>query len=250
MKKALYSVLVFFLFLYFIGCKTFGPVPRVKEFYEQMSLDENSNIYFENLQGDLDIIGWDKNQIEIKAEKTGADSLLRQTDIEIKKKGKNLYIKTYLPRGDLRRFWVDFELRVPEKILFKEIKMGNGDLNSLQIYGELRASVENGNIEIEDFSGLCEVFTDEGYIAARIFENKKDDVFNFKTSDGDIKLYLPSQPNAQITAETRTGNIISDFIPAEEKSEALKTWEQTLGNGETKIKIKTWSGKIIIEKIQ
>ncbi len=250
MKKTLSFIFIFLLALYFNGCRTFSPYPQVREFYKEMALEENSSIYFENLQGDLDIIGWKKNQIEIRAAKSGADSLLRQTDIEIKKEGRNLYIKTHLPRGDLSRFFVDFELRVPEKVLFKEIKISSGNLNSMQIYGELKASIETGNIEIEDFSGLCEVFADEGYIAARIFENKKDDVFSFKTSDGDIKLYLPSVPNAQITAETRVGTVISDFIPEVEQKEALKTWEQTLGKGAAKISIKTWSGKIIIKKIQ
>jgi len=250
MKKTLSFIFIFLFVLYFAGCRTFSPHPQVREFYKQMALEENSNIYFENLLGDLEIIGWKKNQIEIKATKAGADSLLRQTEIEINQKGKNLYIRTHLPRGDLRSFFVDFELRVPEKILLKEIKIGNGNLKSMQIYGELRASIEKGNIEIEDFSGICELFADEGYIAARIFENKKDDVFSFKTSDGDIKLYLPSVPNVQITAETRVGNISSDFIPEEDKKESLKTWEQTLGQGDAKIRIKTWSGKIILKKIQ
>lgn len=238
------------LTLYFTSCKTFSTYPQVREFHKQLPLEENSNIYFENSQGDLEIIGWKKNLIEIKATKSGADSLLRQTDIEIKKRGNNLYIKTHLPRGDIRNFFVDYELRVPEKILFKEIKIGLGNLKTMQVYGELKASIEKGNIEIEDFSGICGVFADEGYIAARIFENRKDDEFSFKTSDGDIKLYLPSEPNAQITAETRVGNISSDFIPEEEKKETLKTWEQALGKGEAKIKIKSWSGKIIIGKIQ
>lgn len=215
-----------------------------------MALEENSSIYFENSQGDLEITGWKKNQIEIKAVKSGADSLLRQTDIEIKKRGKNLYIKTHLPRGDLSKFFVDYELRVPEKILFKEIKIGLGNLKTMQVYGELKASLEKGNIEIEDFSGICELFADEGYIVARIFENKKDDVLNFKTSNGDIKLFLSAEPNVKITAETRVGDISSDFIPEEEQKEPGKAWEQTLGKGEAKIKIKSWSGKIIIKKIQ
>jgi DUF4097 and DUF4098 domain-containing protein YvlB len=250
MRKVYSFVFIFLLVLYFSGCRTFSSYPQVREFYKQMALEENSSIYFENLQGDLEIIGWEKNQIEIKAAKSGADSLLRQADIEVTKKGKNFYIKTHPPRGDLSKFFVDFELRVPEKVLFKEIKITSGNLNSMQIYGELKASIETGNIEIEDFSGLCEVSTDEGYIAARIFENKKDDMLSFKTSDGDIKLYLPSVPNVQITAETRAGNISSDFIPEEEKNESLKTWEQTLGEGAAKIKMKTWGGKIIIKKIQ
>jgi DUF4097 and DUF4098 domain-containing protein YvlB len=250
MKKILCFTCLFLFALFLVSCASFSPYPQVREFYKQMSLDENSSIYFENLLGDLDIIGWKKSQIEIKAAKSGPDSLLRQTEIEVKKEGNNLYIKTYLPRGDLSKFFVDFELRVPEKVLFKEIKIGNGNLNSMQIYGELRASVESGNIEIEDFSGFCEVSADEGYIAARIFENKKDDVLSFKTSDGDIKLYLPSVPNVQVTAETRVGEISSDFILEEEKKEPLKKWEQTLGKGEAKIKIKTWSGKIIVKKIQ
>lgn len=250
MRKVYSFVFIFLFVLYFSGCRTFSPYPQVREFYKQMALEENSSIYFENLQGDLEIIGWKKNQIEIKAAKSGADSLLRQADIEVTKKGKNLYIKTHLPRGDLSKFFVDFELRVPEKVLFKEIKITSGNLNSMQIYGELKASIETGNIEIEDFSGLCEVLTDEGYIAARIFENKKDDVFSFKTADGDIQLYLPSLPNVQISAETRVGNVISDFIPEAEQKNTLKTWKQTLGEGAAKIKMKTWGGKIIIKKIQ
>ena len=250
MRKRFYFTLLFLLALFLSGCLVFSPYPRVREFHKEMDLEENSSIYFENLQGDLEIIGWKKNKIEINAAKTGTDSQLRQTNIEIKKKEKSLFLKTYYPRGDIDNVFVDFELYVPEKVLFKEIKIEKGNLSSIQVYGELKASIEAGNIEIEDFSGICEITTEEGYIVARIFENKQGDDLNLKAANGDIQLYLPSKPNAQITAETHRGDIISDFTPEEKKKESLKMWKETFDKGEAKINIETWTGKIIIKKIQ
>lgn len=250
MKKVLYVFLFFLFVLIITGCQTFSNIPTVKKFHKKIDLQENSQIYFDNMHGDLEIIGWKKDTLEINAVKTGTDSQLRQTDIDIKKKGNNLYIKTLYPRADIRGVFIDYELRVPEKILFKEIKIIKGDLNSMQIYGELNASIEEGSIEIEDFSGICNAITDKGYIVARIFENKKNDDLNFKTTDGDIQLFLPSQLNAQIEAETRLGDISSDFLPEEKKGKSLKTWKEAFGKGEAKIHIKTWSGKIQIKKIQ
>jgi len=249
MKKVFSLIFFLLLVIFFTSCQTFSPYPRIREFHKEINLEENSSIYFENSQGDLEIVGWKKNKIEILAIKTGSDSQLRQTDIETKKKEKNLYLKTYFPRVNARKVFVDFEINVPEKVLFKEIKIKKGNLNSIQVYGELKAFLEKGNIEIEDFSGICEVFTEEGYIVARIFEIKKGDNLSFKTGNGDIHLYLPSKLNAQINAETHQGNISSDFIPEEKREDSLKTWKQTFGKGEGKITIKTWNGRIKISKI-
>jgi DUF4097 and DUF4098 domain-containing protein YvlB len=250
MKKTFAFILLIPLALLFTNCQTFSPIPQVREFHKEMDLEKNSIIHFENLQGDLEIIGWKKNKIEINVEKTGTNSQLRQTDIEVKKEEKNIYIRTYFPRGDIRRVFVDYELHVPENILFEEIKIEKGNLSSIQIYGELKASIQEGNVEIEDFSGACNVRTEEGYITARIFENRTGDDLSFYAYNGDIQLYLPSKPNAQIKAETRQGDISSDFIPDEKKKESLKTLDEIFGKGEAKINLKTWSGKIKIKKIQ
>ena len=248
--KKLIPVLVYCLFIFlFASCQTFSTIPMVREFYKNIELNKNSSIYFENLHGDLEIIGWEKDSIEIYAKKTGTDSQLRQTHIDILKKEDNLYIKTLFPRADTQSIFVDFELRVPENILFKKIEIKKGNLNSFQIYGELQVSIKEGNIEIEDFSGTCNVFTDKGYIVARIFENREKDNFTIKTTDGDIRLYLPPQLDAQIEAETRQGEILSDFELEEREKESQKKWTKTLGKGGTKIKIKSGSGEIQIKKI-
>lgn len=250
MRKILSVFFIFFFVLFFTSCQTFSPYPRVKEFHKSLDLQEKSSIYFENMHGDLEIIGWEKNTVEINAKKAGTDSQLRQTDIEIKKKGNDLSIKTYFPRGDVKNVFVDFELRVPEKILFKEIKIQKGDLSSIQIYGELKALIAEGKIDIEDFSGTCDLTTEEGTIVARIFESKKDDNLFFKTTNGDIRIYLPPQLNAQIDAETHEGDISSDFILEEKMETPLKTWKETFGTGEAKIHLKSWKGKIQIKKIE
>lgn len=250
MRKIFLLIFSLFIILFLASCAALSPTPRIGEFHKSIDLESNSSIYFENPQGDLEIIGWKKNKIEINAQKVGTDSQLRQIDIEVKKKEKSLYLKTYFPRGNIRRVLVNYELHVPENILFEEIKIEKGNLSSLQVYGKLEASIEEGNIEIEDFSGTCNLRTEEGYIIARIFENRSSDDLSFFTSNGDIQLYLPSKPNAQIKAETRQGDISSDFRPEEEKIEPLKSLEETYGKGEAKINLKTWSGKIKIKKIQ
>jgi len=60
MRKLLTFIFFFLLALFFTNCATFSPYPIVKEFHKELDLEENSSIYFENLQGDLEIIGWKK----------------------------------------------------------------------------------------------------------------------------------------------------------------------------------------------
>ncbi|MFB0566206.1 MAG: DUF4097 domain-containing protein [Candidatus Aminicenantaceae bacterium] len=250
MKKIIPHLSYLLLILFLIHCKTFSPTPLRKEFHKEMDLVKNSCIYIENVNGDLEITGWKKDKIEITAIKMGTGSQLRQTDIDINKKDNNLRIKALFPRADISEVYVDFELRVPEEIQIKEIKIEKGDLSTHQIYGELRAEIQEGNINLEDFSGICEVTTDEGDISAKIPESKNSDNFSFKTTKGDILIHLPPELSAQIAAETRLGVITSDFFPSDKKETPLKSLKETFGKGKAAILIKTWNGNIRIKKIQ
>ena len=242
-----FPVLIAFLLA---SCQTFSDIPIVREFHKKIELNENSTIYFENVHGDLEIYGWKKDSVEIRAEKTGTDTQLRQTDIDLKKKGSTLFIKTLFPRADIRSVFVHYELRVPQNILFKGIKIKKGDMRSFQIYGELFAKLEEGNIEIEDFSGTCNLFTENGNIVARIYGSRANDDFTFKTNEGDISLFVPPSLDARIEAETRQGEIHSDFAPEEKEEEPIKKWDTTFGQGKAKIKINSWNGNIQVKKIQ
>ncbi|MFQ6070561.1 MAG: hypothetical protein ACE5LC_08570 [Candidatus Aminicenantales bacterium] len=249
MRKTGILLTISLLLLTLQSCVTFSNIPLVREFYRELELKDGSVITFDNLHGDLVVFGWQKEKAEIRATKTGTDSQLRQTDIEVKKKGNELVIKTFFPRADIKNVFVDYELRLPSQVVFKEIKIEKGDVSFYQLYGGLNLSLGEGDIEIEDLGGKCRLVVDEGNVVARIYEIKGSDDFLFKTNKGNLRLYLPPEISARIEAETRLGKIESELVGEEEKLPAKK-WSRSYGKGEALIRLQCWEGNIELKSLK
>ncbi len=246
MKKT--SILISIIF-FTASCYTFETQPKLDVFHKEIPIAGNTNIYFQNIHGSLEIFGWGKNKMIVNAAKYGTNSQRRQIDIDFDKKDNNITMNTLYPRFNDKSNFVNFELRVPEKITFKQIKINKGNFISNQVYGELNVDIETGHIELEDFSGRCRLSTQKGYILARIYEIKKEDDFSFKTQKGDIYIYLPTKINATIEAETAEGKVKSEIIDKNKEKTPVQKWNQILGKGEARLKIQSLEGNINIRKI-
>ncbi|MFQ6083675.1 MAG: DUF4097 family beta strand repeat-containing protein [Candidatus Aminicenantia bacterium] len=232
---------IFLVLIICSSCISLSP----RSFYREFNCPENAQIKIENLNGSLEIMGWKKEKLEIKALKVGSSRRVRETDIEIKKTDKKLTIKTLPPSIHPEQVEVNYRLRLPEKIKLEEININQGNVYLYQVYGEIILKINRGDIEIEDFSGYLQAMTGEGNITVRIYEIKKNDRIILETNEGDILLFLPSLFNARIKAVTRQGNIQGDIISAEESTQ-LKEIDKKFGTGEGLIELYSTNGNIKI----
>ena len=147
-----------------------------EEFHQSYTLTPDGRVELDNINGDVHISTWDRNEVKVDAVKS-ADSKDRLDDarIEVDSDKEHLSIRTKYRDHDNTFSWgshnnppsVDYTLTVPRAARLDEIKLINGALYVTGVSGEVHASCINGRLEAHNLSGRAELSTINGHLDAR-----------------------------------------------------------------------------------
>ena len=218
-----------------------------------------------NINGDVEIQAWERNEIEIIAykevkasERETAEKLLEKLVIIIEEKEGEVIIKTDYPRnssgGDFfgwlfgesgKSFSVQYEIKVPKQVDLN-IETTNGDVEVENIAGRLKLESTNGQISGREISGQSRCKTTNGSIKMEFTEISGDDKMTFKSTNGSIKLYLPDDFGADVDLKTTNGRISSDFPFTGQKSKTH--FSGTIIDNRNELSCSTTNGNIDLRK--
>jgi DUF4097 and DUF4098 domain-containing protein YvlB len=239
-------------------------------FKKVVSVETAKRLTLENRNGSIEVRGWDRDEIEVIAYKKvrannrdTAERLMEELKISITERGDEIEVITDYPdRGSShnggflswlmggfgnRSYSVSYVIRVPQKFDL-DISSTNGRLEILDCNGRLRLETTNGKILADDVSGSVRCKTTNGSIKVTMMDVEEDDEMSFTSTNGSIKLYLPSQIDAEIRARTTNGSISCDLPITEEYSRSRKRLEATINDGGMMIYLKTTNGSIRIRE--
>jgi len=211
-----------------------APIEWPSERYRRIvPLEAGGTIALENMDGDIEIRGWDKDRVEISAVKVFPRSYgwkvrmfylknLRPR-IEIDRFEDFIKIKTKPAAGERRMSLVHYDLRVPHSINLKDIVGNEGDVLISDLYGEAYIEMERGDISVENFSGSLTASVVDGSVRAELYDLRFEDEVRVTTNEGDITVFLQPDVAARIEARALNGEILSEFdlkvsLPAQEVS--------------------------------
>lgn len=220
-----------------------------QDFHRAVPLSSNGRVSLENINGDVTITGWERNEVQIDAVKKARDQQrLDEARIEVDAASDSVHIKTKYPQGHTNNnpATVTYELHVPRLARLDHIDLVNGSLEVSQVSGQIDANLVNGKTDLRDLSGLLNVSAVNGAITAnyRSLDNVKE--IHLKSVNGAINLGLPSSPNAEVSASTVNGGITTDF-PLQVKGKFMgHRIDGTLGSGGTRIELSNVNGSIRI----
>lgn len=264
MKKFLLNVLCLLVVLFFLNSCIITVIDSSgasagrwsEEFHKVIPLDSEGTLSLENIYGDIEIHGWDKEEVEIYAEKkillpSGKKVRWYSTGypvpkIDVDEFEDYIKIKTKPPRRDMEETVVNYYLSVPHSIDLKDIVTREGEVVIADFYGEAVIDLRKGDIEVENFSGSLNASVVTGSVKAILYDLRSSDEIRITTKEGDISIYLQSDINAQIDASTPNGYISSEF-EFKEPLPATKISEQ-IGKGGTVISLSSLNGDIRIKK--
>lgn len=266
MKKIRFSLILILGYFLFTLAPTYGG-ERIKEFKKSFAIPPESSVIINNVNGDISILSWKNNSIDIYAKITGsAQENVDNIEIKIQQQNNTIKIKTnYIRKPESEDFWtfegfisfikrfikgfnskVDYYIKVPSKTNLDKIENINGNIIVNDINGYIKSSTVNGNIKIENFAGEIKAETVNGSIKI-ILSELKDDI-KCETVNGGIDIHLPEDINARIFAENINGAIDSDF-PISIRSKIInKELRGQIGNGGNLIRLETVNGNISILK--
>ncbi|HYP01470.1 MAG TPA: DUF4097 family beta strand repeat-containing protein [Pyrinomonadaceae bacterium] len=204
-----------------------------------------------NINGDIRIEGWDEQQAEVKIIKRGGSPEARDAlKIVREQSGNRLAISTTpeMRAGGVEE--VRYEVKLPRNLRELEIISNNSNVELADTNdASVSVVVQRGNIGLEDVNGMVNTRTMKGNTKVLIGEGARIAPQVFNGINGNIELELAPDVNAEVKAETVSGNIDIDeeFDIKVEKRMVGQQAAGRIGKGGQPIVIKNVSGNIKIK---
>ena len=250
------------------------PATRIETHAEPLAA--GGKLWVKNRNGDIEVSGWDKDEVALTAEIRDSDQ--RRIDLAWQRVGPDLDLaalyqqpRLSLAPGAAVTPWCRMTLNVPHHLLgnFRTINGAirvetvvgyvrcetvNGDITLGGIAGEVQAETSNGNLEahdlharirggtangrivLENVDGQVRVATTNGFIRARNLDGWGEGI-SLESTNGAIDLEL-GRASGEIQAESANGSIRIKVPGA-----------QVLENGKHRVRVRVpgRSQKIVLE---
>ena len=242
-KAAFLSVLVAIAFAVTASAQV------TEEFHRTVPLSSDGRVSLENINGNVTVTGWERNEVQIDAVKKARDQQrLDEARIEVDASSDSVRIKTKYPDHHTNNnpATVTYVLHVPHQARLDHMDLVNGSLTVSQVSGEINGELVNGKTDIRDLSGRANISAVNGTITAnyKSLDNVKE--IRLKSVNGSINLGLPASPNAEVSVSTVNGGITTDY-PLQVKGKFMgHHLDGTLGSGGTQIEISNVNGSVRI----
>jgi DUF4097 and DUF4098 domain-containing protein YvlB len=177
-------------------------------------------------------------------------------------------VKATGSQGEIDASSVSGDVEISDGVRVVSVESVSGSVRATQVNGNLRAESVSGSVRAETVSGSVEASTVSGTI--RLVGIQSRDVrtetvsgnilytgsidaggkYDFESHSGTIRLNIPRTAGANVTVETFSGDISTDFSvvrqPRGGSSRQGGNFEFTIGDGRARISAQTFSGTIVI----
>jgi DUF4097 and DUF4098 domain-containing protein YvlB len=221
-----------------------------QEFHKTVPLSANGSVSVDNINGSVEITGWNRNEVQIDAVKSASDQQkLDDLTIEVNAGSSSVEIKTKYPEHMFNNNpgSVQYTLHVPQNARIDKINLVNGSLTAQKLTGEINANLVNGKIQASYLTGEADLATVNGTIDVTYNSLKDVREIKLKSVNGSVNLTLPPSPNADVDASAVNGSITTDF-PLTVKGHLVgKSMSGTLGSGGVHIELNNVNGSIHLQ---
>lgn len=223
-----------------------------EEFVDQSyPLAAGGSVALENVNGDVSIEIWERNEVRVYAVKSASSpELLDELEVKVEADQHRVEIDTRYPsmRGydHGQRFTkVEYTLTVPRTAMLDEIELVNGNLTVVGVEGGIDAETVNGNIMVRDCAGSANLATVNGGIEAHVDRLSFDNKMDLEAVNGRLDLYLASSLSADLRADSVNGSLKNDFgIEVRKGKYVGSDFHGSIGGGGAKVSLETVNGSI------
>ena len=222
-----------------------------EEFHQTYPLNTQGRVQLENVNGNVHIATWDREEIKVDAFKHAKKKEhLDDVKIDVDAKADRIRIKTRFPdskRHKNNSASVDYTLTVPKQSRLDQISTVNGGVEIENVSGDVEASSVNGNVTARGLTGDVALSTVNGAVKANFTEVKK--AVSLKSVNGGVSIALPPEANADVSAHTLNGGIQSDFsLQVKRHFPVGQNLDGKLGGGGPPIKMSSVNGAIRLDR--
>ena len=214
------------------------------------------SITLENVNGNVEIQTWDKNEILIEGEKSArTEEELKAVELTMDVSDRRAAIKVRLPKrsgswffGGTIRASVRFTLTVPVTANLDQIETVNAKVSLDGVRGNAHVETVNGGIQAADLGGSARLETVNGQINATFASVSAGQEFSFETVNGSVTVALPENAGVALRTSVVNGHVDCDFPLTLTKSSGRRNLSGTIGDGRASLKAEAVNGSIHIEQ--
>ena len=219
-----------------------------KEFNQSYPLQPGGSFDLQNVNGPVDLQGWDGDTVEIHAVKTAKnkESDLDLVSIDVDARSGAVSVSTRYPQNEGVEVAVEYTVRIPHKARVEHVGTVNGTLrvSGVETVEELRTV--NGNIEVYDGGGAVHAHTTNGNVHLELLHVADKNGAVAETTNGSVLVAIPADTHADLEARCLNGNFFSELPVAFESTLRPREMHGKLGRGGTPLRLRTVNGGIRI----
>lgn len=220
-----------------------------KELNQSYPLQPGGTFELQNVNGPVEVEGWDKNEVEIHAVKMAKEheSDIDRVSIEIAAKPDEVSVVTRYPQNEGVEVAVEYTIRVPHGARIEHLGTVNGTLKVAGVDSVEDLHTVNGNIEVYEGGGSVHAHTTNGNVHVELLRLLDAKGMSAETTNGSLLLALPSGTHANLEARSMNGSFYSELPVSFESSLRPRETRGKLGKGGAPIRLNTVNGGIRIE---
>lgn len=213
-------------------------------------MDANGTFSVKNVNGNVTVEGWDRNELQIDAVKTGrTEEKLREARIVVMGSGHIVDVETKYPHNSNNSASVSYTIKLPRNATLRAVESVNGTVTVNGVQGRIKASTVNGNVEVWSAVSEIDVETVNGSVKASLVGPAVKRA-KLSTVNGSAAVQMPANANARIKASTVNGSIHSDLAVAVERPKygPGANVNANLNSGGETVELESVNGSIYLHK--
>jgi len=217
-----------------------------KDFNQSYPLQPGGTFELQNVNGTVDVQGWDRDVVEIHAVKTAKqqETDLERVSIEVDARPEAISIATRYPQNEGVEVAVEYTIHVPHGAHVEHIGTVNGTLRVSGLENVEDLHTVNGNIEVFETGGNVHAHTTNGNVHLELAHAPDRSGATAETTNGSLVLAVPFDMEAEVEARCMNGNFSSELPITMQSTQRPREMHGKLGRGGAPIYLRTVNGGI------
>jgi hypothetical protein len=225
-----------------------------EKFSQTYPLSAQGSVSLANMNGDVEFVAWDRNEVSVEAEKSAKDEeQLKRIEILVEAGKDKIEIRTKHHKDPDRSWWnrndsygsVRYTVRVPSSLASLKVDVMNSNVTAEKIRGNVKIATMNGRIRASGLTGNANFDTMNGRIYASFDKVGAGQKLSFDSMNGSCEVQLPADASARIVAGTMNGRVDCELPITVEKSRR-RSLRGTIGAGEATVTLDSMNGSLTL----
>jgi hypothetical protein len=217
-----------------------------KDFHQTYPLQVGGTFDLQNVNGTVEVQGWDRNEIDIRAVKMAKnkESDLALVSIDVEANANAVSVATHYPQNEGVEVVVEYTVHVPHLAHLEHLGTINGTLRIAGVEDVEDVHSVNGNVEVYGGGGSVHAHTTNGNVRLELLHVPDTAGTMAETTNGSVILAIPADTQATLETRCLNGNFSSELPVAMQSTLRPREMHGKLGKGGAAIRLNTINGTI------